>query len=122
MDEVVRIPIDVGYEVATSQPSPIVPSVQQTTGQEDGTLVIDILVPQPCPVEPSTSDEIVVCAQADGDPQMMLHAPEPTSYDEPGGVPKAELSLGRNAKMVVRGETDPPSGSQRVMIDFKLKF
>ena len=121
MDDAVRIPIDVGYEAASSAAVSTEQVLQRTTVREDGAVVIDILAPQPCAPEPSTGDEIVVCAQVDGDPQSMADAPAPISA-EPEGLPKAELSLGPNAKMVLRGETEERSGVERVMIDFKLKF
>ena len=34
--------------------------------QEDGTVVMDIMVPRPCESEARTDDEIVVCAEAPG--------------------------------------------------------
>ena len=120
MEDAVRIPIDVGFEATPSEAGSTEQVVQPTTVQEDGTLVIDILAPQPCAVEPNTGGEIVVCAQVDGDPQRMPKAA--ASSGEPEGLPKAQLSLGPNAKVVLRGETEARSGSQRVMIDFKVKF
>jgi hypothetical protein len=122
MDEAARIPIDISYEAASTEATSARSIFQRSAGPGDGKVVIDILVPEPCPAEPSTGDEIVVCAQVGGDSQGIIHAPEPAPYDEPRGVPKAELSLGPNARLAVRGETDGASGGQRVMIDFKLKF
>jgi hypothetical protein len=60
MDEADRIPIDVGYEVASAANT----SDPRTTVKEDGTVVINILAPQPCEPEPSTESEIVVCAES----------------------------------------------------------
>jgi hypothetical protein len=58
--------------------------------REDGTLVIDILAPQPCAPEPSAGDEIVVCAQVQGDQQRMPNAPPPRS---PGAMEKLKDAL-----------------------------
>ena len=61
MDAADRIPIDIGYETS----APGILAEPRTTLREDGTIVID-LTPQPaCPSNPSTEDEIVVCAQTD---------------------------------------------------------
>ena len=61
MDDVERIPIDFGYEVAApADPA----SDPRMTVREDGTVVIDILAAQPCAPDPATEDEIVVCAAA----------------------------------------------------------
>ena len=65
MDDADRIPIDVGYDVATSADA----SDARRTVRDDGTIVIDILVQPPCDpaVEP---DEIIVCA-SDAEPQRI---------------------------------------------------
>jgi hypothetical protein len=63
MDAAERVPIDIGHEVAAeAAPS----SDPRVTVREDGTLVIDIALPQPCAPDPSTGDAIVVCAEAPG--------------------------------------------------------
>jgi hypothetical protein len=121
MDDAVRIPIDIAYEAAPAEPDDSDEVLQRTTVLEDGSIVIDMLVPQPCRPEPSTGNEIVVCAQANDDGYGTPDGPAPTDSGQPE-VPKAELVLSSNAKLVLRGETDSVSGSQRVMIDFKLKF
>jgi hypothetical protein len=61
MDDAERIPIDLGYEVAAEAAQSSDPGV---TVREDGTIVIDLTLPPPCDTEPSTDDEIVVCAEA----------------------------------------------------------
>lgn len=100
---------------------PAVVQVQEEAGgepsyvTEDGTLVIDILVPQPCGA--STEQEIVVCAPDQG--QHRLNAPEPIVEGE-GFRP--ELQIAPNAKAVLRAETDGLTGAERVMIDIKIKF
>ena len=63
MDEAERIPIDIGYEVVADAAQSPDPSV---TVREDGTVVMDIMVPQPCETEAAAGDEIVVCAEAPG--------------------------------------------------------
>ena len=112
MDDADRIPIDVGYEVATSAGA----TDARTTVAEDGTVAINILVRPPCDrsVEP---DEIVVCA------------PGPAAQDIPGadgtfthGGFKPEVELAPNAAMKVRAETDPLTGADRAMIDLTYRF
>jgi hypothetical protein len=63
MDDAARIPIDIGYEVAAEAAQSSDPGVSV---REDGTVVMNLLVPQPCETPPSTGDEIVVCAEAPG--------------------------------------------------------
>jgi len=72
MDDAERIPIDIGYEVAAEAAQSSDPRV---TVQEDGTVVMDIMVPQPCETGPSTGDEIVVCAEAPGSESDMRVPP-----------------------------------------------
>lgn len=85
MDHADRIPIDIGYDVAAEAS----PADSRTTVREDGTVVIDILAPQPCAAEPGTDDEIVVCAHVDGDPQRAGDAPPPA----PGPMDKLQEAL-----------------------------
>ncbi len=61
MDGAERIPIDIGYEVAAEAAQSSDPRV---TVREDGTVVMNIAVPQSCETEPSSGDEIVVCGEA----------------------------------------------------------
>lgn len=79
MDDAERIPIDLGYEVASTARA----ADPRTTVREDGTIVIDILAPQPCAPEPTTEPEIVVCAPApDGGrnkPRLLRRAPRKRS-------------------------------------------
>jgi hypothetical protein len=60
MDDAERIPIDIGHEVAAEDGA----SDPRVKVREDGNVEIDILAPQPCEAEPTTEDEIVVCAEA----------------------------------------------------------
>ena len=86
MDEAERIPIDIGYEVAA-------PGLAQTdpraTVRADGTLVIDLSTPQPCTAEsaaePSTEEEIVVCADAPEGQQVPLARPHTPKLNEKVG-------------------------------------
>ena len=58
MDDAERIPIDLGYEVTAVSLAQTDP---RTTVRDDGTMVVDVLTPQPCPApDPSTDQEIVV--------------------------------------------------------------
>ena len=61
MDDAERIPIDLGYEVAgeaaASEPG------ERFAILPDGTLAIGA-VPQPCEAEPTTDEQILVCAAA----------------------------------------------------------
>ena len=61
MDDAERIPIDLGYEVAgeaaASEPG------ERFAILPDGTLAIGA-VPQPCAAEPTTDEQILVCAAA----------------------------------------------------------
>lgn len=63
MDDAERIPIDIGYEVAVEAAQSSDPRVSV---REDGTVVMNLMVPQPCETQPPTGDEIVVCAEAPG--------------------------------------------------------
>ena len=76
MDEAERIPIHIGYEVASEAAAE--PSDVRTTVREDGAVLIDILAPQPCQPEPSTGDEIVVCAATPGERATPVAPPPPS--------------------------------------------
>jgi len=69
MDDAERIPIDIGYEVsAEAVAADQAPRLREAV-RDDGTLVVDILV-RSCEPEPSTGEEIVVCATAPGSGQL----------------------------------------------------
>jgi len=72
-----RIPIDIGYDVAAPAEQAADPRV---TVKDDGTLVIDILAAQPCPPDPTTDDEILVCATA---PEEQRELPPPPAGKSP---------------------------------------
>ncbi len=90
MDDVERIPIDLGYEVAAAG---LEQAAQRTTLREDGTLVIDILASQPCSPEPSTEEEIVVCAAAptDGRSPALASPPSPSPMEQLGEALHAKV-------------------------------
>ena len=79
-----RIPIDITEEHAPAETD------GHSYVREDGTLVIEIPVEQPC--GESSEREIVVCA-SDGS-ENRLDTPEPPPQAE---MPKAEVQLGENA-------------------------
>jgi hypothetical protein len=79
LDDPERIPIDIGYEVAAVGVAQTDP---RATMREDGTLVIDLSVPQPCAPEPSTDEEIVVCAAAPSDGEPLPPPPSPTPMEK----------------------------------------
>jgi hypothetical protein len=90
MDDVERIPIDLGHEVAAE--AGVAQSAHRTTVKEDGTMVIDILVEQPC--TPSSEGEIVVCAAAEDGARFRPPPPppvEPTLAEKIGEALSAEI-------------------------------
>jgi hypothetical protein len=72
LDDAERIPIDLGYGVTAVSLAQTDP---HTSVREDGTIVVDVLAPQPCVSEPSTEQEIVVCAQAPDGAQAPIPPP-----------------------------------------------
>ena len=87
MDEAERVSIDIGYEASVAD-ALAQPADARTTVREDGSLVIDILVAQPCAAEPSTGDEIVVCAAAESmaAPPVAAPPPSPTAMEKVGNA------------------------------------
>ena len=79
---------------------------------------IDLTIPQPCRSEAS-SDEVVVCANRNGESPYRL---QQSSQKE--GIPKAEVSLAEGVS--VAGETEQADiggmPSNRVMLRLKVKF
>ena len=112
MDHADRIPIDVGYDVAT----PAAAGLARTTVREDGTVVINILVQDPC--DPAAApDEIVVCAPAPASPPI----PGADGTFTQGDF-KPEVQLAPNIEAKARAESDPMTGADRAMIDFTARF
>lgn len=81
---------------------------------------IDLTIPQPCRTEAASSDEVVVCANRNGEsPYRLQEQPPPRK-----GMPKAELSVAEGVS--VAGETEQADvggvPSNRVMLRLKVKF
>ena len=81
---------------------------------------IDLTIAQPCSPEAASSEEVVVCANRNGEsPYRLQQAPTPRK-----GVPKAELSVAEGVS--VAGETEQADvggvPSNRVMLQLKVKF
>ena len=111
MDHADRIPIDLGYEEAAEA------AVQdpRTTVREDGSLVIDILVEQPC--TPATEGEIVVCAPAgDGSPYL----PPPPPPPEPSVMEKVGEAL--HAKLGPIEVGSIPKGDGTRVFGARMRF
>jgi len=91
-------------------------SADRSYVRQDGTMVINILVPQPC-VPADDGDEIVVCApDSAGD---RIPGADGT-FTEEGFKP--EIQVAPNVKAKARAETDPMSGADRAMIDLTYRF
>jgi hypothetical protein len=117
MDDAERIPIDIGYEVVADAAQLSDPRV---TMREDGTVVMNIMVPQPCESEASTDDEIVVCADApDSDSDMRV----PSTADDKAAAAAAAARTPCAGCVVVSGASvrigfgQPPPAP--LMIDLK---
>lgn len=62
----------------------------------------------------STEGEIVVCAE-NPDEELVIVEPET-------GLPRAEIDIGKNATLRLRGGADPRIGGVGVMLEVKIKF
>lgn len=86
-------------------------------------VVIDLTAPQPCaePDEPTSSTEIVVCAQTGRNERYRLRSTTRT-----GGkpLPKAEVRLSENSTVAVETESADMgmARAQRAMVRFKIAF
>jgi hypothetical protein len=107
MDDAERIPIDIGYEVAgEAAPAGQSASLRESV-RDDGTLVVDILV-RPCETEPSTDEEIVVCAASPGSGQLQPLSPPAT----PNPVEVLAEALSAKIGPVEVGSIDQGDGSR----------
>ena len=106
-------PVDVA-PVEVSVPAE---QAERTTVKQDGTLVIDILVPPPCDAAAAEADEIVVCAP---NPAAQRIPGADGTFAEEGFKPEVQLAPGTTAR--VRGETAPESGADRAMVDVIYRF
>ena len=81
---------------------------------------IDLTIAQPCRPEAASADEVVVCANRNGESPYRLKEEASPETD----VPKAELSIAEGAS--VAGETEQADvggvPSNRVMLRLKVKF
>lgn len=81
---------------------------------------IDLTIPQPCSPEAVSKDEVVVCANRNGESPYRLQEQSPPEK----GMPKAELSVAEGVS--VAGETEQADvggmPSSRAMIRLKVKF
>src|SRR5919106_3952873 len=81
---------------------------------------IDLTVPQPCRPEAASNDEVVVCANRDGEsPYRLREQPPPTKE-----MPKAEVSIAEGVSIAAETESEEVGGvpSKRGMIRLKVKF
>lgn len=90
----------------------------------DERVVIDLTVPQPCaePDEPTSSTEIVVCAQVDRNELYRLRTATRTAGGKP--LPKAEVRLSENSVLAVETESADMgmARAQRAMVRLKIAF
>ena len=111
MDDAERIPIDLGYEVAAvglAQTDP------RAAVRDDGTIVID-LTSQPCAPEPSTDQEIVVCAQTSEGTQAPVARPETSDLNE-------HISKALNAKLGPLELGSIPNGDGTYSFGARIRF
>ena len=99
-----------------TQPVDAAPVEMSAQAEADGTMVIDILVPQPC-VPAADDDEIVVCAPDTGEQRIPGADGTFTTEDV-----KPEVQLAPNVKAKARAESVPDSGADRLMIDLVYRF
>jgi hypothetical protein len=107
MDDGERIPIDVGYEVAGKAAAGDQSARLRESVRDDGTLVVDILV-RPCEPEPSTGQEIVVCAAAPGSGQLQPLPPPP----DPNAMEVLAEALSAKVGPVEIGSIDRGDGTR----------
>ena len=103
-----RIPIDITEEHAPAETS------GHSYVREDGTLVIEIPVEQPC--GESTEREIVVCAPDGSGHRLNRAAPPPTAEGF-----KPEVQLGKNAKAGLQA-TPGRDGAVQGMVNLTIAF
>ena len=103
-----RIPIDISEEHAPAETS------GNTYLREDGTLVIEIPLEQPC--GESTEREIVVCA-SNGTEHRINRSPAPPAEE---GL-KPEVQLGENAKAKLHA-TPGRDGAVQAMVNLTIAF
>lgn len=82
---------------------------------------IELTVRQPCRAESGAGDEVVVCANRNGESPYRLNQPAPPP---PKSVPKAEVKLAEGVSADAGTEQVDVGGfpSNRAMIRLKVKF
>ena len=81
---------------------------------------IDLTIPQSCRPDAASSDEVVVCANRNGESPYRLQEPPA----KPKGVPKAEMSVAEGVSVAGETEQSDVGGvpSNRAMLRLKVKF
>lgn len=82
---------------------------------------VDLTVPQPCQAQRADADEIVVCANRDGQSPYRIKQAERRS--DPG-MPKAQVKIAQGVNAAAETEQADVGGfpSNRAMIRIKIKF
>ena len=83
---------------------------------------VDLTIPQPCAALRSETDEVVVCANRDGEsPYRLIEVPEPVEGE---ALPKAEVQVAQGVSAGAETEKADVGGfdSNRAMVRLKVKF
>ena len=83
---------------------------------------VDLTLPQPCAEQRTAADEVVVCANRDGESPYRLK--EPAAPEEKPTLPKAEVQIAEGVIAGVGTEGADVGGfpSNRIMLKLKVKF
>lgn len=81
---------------------------------------IDLTIRQPCEQQRAAGDEVIVCAQRNGDSPYRLNQPPPA----PRELPKAKVQIAQGVEASAEAEQADVGGfqSRRAMIRLKIKF
>ncbi len=83
---------------------------------------VDLTIPQPCAAQRSETDEVVVCANRNGEsPYRLTEVPEPVEGE---ALPKAEVQVAQGVSAGAETEKADVGGfdSNRAMVRLKVKF
>jgi len=83
---------------------------------------VDLTIPKPCAAQRSETDEVVVCANRNGEsPYRLIDVPEPV---EGKTLPKAEVKVADGVAVGAETEKADVGGfnSNRMMVRLKVKF
>lgn len=82
---------------------------------------VDLTVPQPCAARQQSTDEVVVCANRNGESPYRLK--QVSTVEEPG-IPKAEVGIAEGVSAAANTEAVDVGGfpSNRIMLGLKIKF